>query len=54
MFNQKIQTENSFNSHYSMSILPDLTSNFDEIEEVLIFEDNDTLESKQKKVKKLH
>ena len=54
MFNQKIQTENSFNGHYSMSILPDLTSNFDEIEEVLIFEDNDTLESKQKKVKKLH
>ena len=52
MFNQKIQTENSFNDHYSISILPDPTSNFDEIEEVLIFEDNDTLEGKQKKVKK--
>ena len=54
MFNQKIQTENSFNGHYSISISPDPTSNFDELEEVLIFQDNDTLESKQKKVKKLH
>ena len=54
LINQKIQTENSFNDHYSISILPDPTSNFDEIEEVLIFEDNDALESKQKKVKKLH
>ena len=53
MFNQKIQTKNSFNGHYSISILPDPTSNFDEIEEILIFEDNDTLESKQKKVKKI-
>ena len=50
MFNEKIQTENSFNGHYSILILPDPTSNFDEIEEVLILEDNDTLESKQKKV----
>ena len=49
MFNQKIQTENSFNGHYSILILPDPTFNFDKIEEVLIFEDNDTLESKQKK-----
>ena len=55
VFNQKIQTKNSFNGHYSISMLSDPTSNFEEIEEVLIFfEDNDTLESKQKKVKKLH
>ena len=54
MFNQKIQTKNSFNGHYSISISPDPTSDFDELEEVLIFEDNDALESKQKKVKKLH
>ena len=52
MFNQKIQTENSFNGHYSISILYDPTSNLDEIKEVLDFEDNDTLEGKQKKVKK--
>ena len=52
MFNQKIQTENSFNGHYSISILHDPTSNLDEIKEVLDFEDNDTLEGKQKKVKK--
>ena len=39
MFNQKIQTENSFNGHYSILILPDPTSNFVEIEEVLIFKD---------------
>ena len=54
MFNQKIQTKNSFNGHYSISISRDPTSDFDEVEEVLIFEDNDGLESKQKKVKKLH
>ena len=54
MFNQKIQTKNSFNGHYSISISRDPTSDFDELEEVLIFEDNDGLESKQKKVKKLH
>ena len=52
MFNQKIQTKNSFNGLYSISISPDPTSDFDELEEVLIFEDNDALESKQKKVKK--
>ena len=34
MFNQKIQTENSFNGHYSILILPDPTSNYDKIEEV--------------------
>ena len=54
MFHQKIQTKNSFNGYYSILILPDPTSNLDEMEEVLIFEDNDTLGSKQKKNKKLH
>ena len=54
MFGQNIPIESSFNGHYSISILPEITSNFDDIEQVLIFEENETVEEKRKKLTKLH
>ena len=54
MFGQNIPIESSFNGHYSISILPEITSNFDDIEQVLIFEESETVEEKRKKLTKLH
>ena len=54
MFGQNISVESSFNGHYSISILPKITSNFDDTEQVLIFEENETIEEKRKKLVKLH
>ena len=34
MFGQNIPIESSFNGHYSTSILPEIMSNFDDIEEL--------------------
>ena len=34
MFGQNIPIESSFNGHYSISILPEIMSNFDDIEEL--------------------
>ena len=54
MFGQNIPVESSFNGHYSISILPEITSDFDDTEQVLIFEENKTIEEKRKKLIKLH
>ena len=54
MFGQNIPIESSFNGHYSIPILPEITSNFDDIEKVLIFEESETVEEKRKKLTKLH
>ena len=54
MFGQNVPIESSFNGHYSISILPQITSNFDDIEQVLIFEESETVEEKRKKLTKLH
>ena len=53
MLDQNIPVESSFNGHYSISILPGITSNFDDAEQVLIFEENQAIEEKQKKLIKL-
>ena len=54
MFGLNIPVESSFNGHYYISILPEITSNFDDTEQVLIFEEHETIEEKQKKLIKLH
>ena len=54
MFGQNVPIESSFNGHYSISILPEITSNFDDTEQVLIFEESETVEEKRKKLTKLH
>ena len=46
MFGQNIPVESSFNGHYSISILPEITSNFDDTEQVLIFEESEPIEEK--------
>ena len=53
MFGQNIPVESSFNGHYSVSILPKITSNFDDAEQVLIFEESEPIEEKLKKLIKL-
>ena len=51
MFGQNIPVESSFNGHYSISILPEITSNFDDAEQV--FEESEPIEEKLKKLIKL-
>ena len=51
---QSIPVESSFNGHYSISILTEITSNFDDTEQILIFEENETIEEKRKMLIKLH
>ena len=46
MFGLNIHVESSFNDHYSISILPEITSNFDDTEQVLVFKENETIEEK--------
>ena len=46
MFGQNILVESSFNGHFSLSILPEITSNFDDTEQVFKFEENETTEEK--------
>ena len=53
MFGQNIPVESSFNGYYSISVLPKITSNFDDTEQLLISEENETTEEKQKKVNKV-
>ena len=43
MFGQNIPVEFSFNGHYSI----ETTSNFDDTQQVLIFEENEIIEEKQ-------
>ena len=54
MFGLNIHVESSFNDHYSISILPEITSNFDDTEQVLVFKENETIEEKWKKLIKLY
>ena len=54
IFGQNIPVEPSFNGHYSISILPEITSDFDDIKRVLILKENETIEEKRKKLTKLH
>ena len=46
MFGLNIHVESSFNDHYSISILPEITSNFNDTEQVLVFKENETIEEK--------
>ena len=46
--------ESFFNGHYSISILPRITSNFEDTEQVLTFGENERIEEKWKKLIKLH
>ena len=46
MFGQNIPVESCFNGHYFISILPEIMSNFDDTEQVLIFKENETIEEK--------
>ena len=50
MFGQNIPAESSFNGQYLISVLPEITSDFDDTEQVLIFEENETIEEKRKKL----
>ena len=43
MFGQNVPVEFSFNGHYPI----ETTSNFDDTQQVLIFEENETIEEKQ-------
>ena len=54
MFNEDVEVTTSNNGHYAINILPDEICNFDDIEQVLIFEDDETEKSKIQKVIKLH
>ena len=54
MFNEDMEVTASNNGHYAINILPDETCNFDNIEEVLIFEEDESDKSKIQKIIKLH
>ena len=54
MFNENINICLSSNGHYAVEILPKKVCNFDNIEQVLIFEDDDNNKKKQSKLTKLH
>ena len=47
MFGQNVTVESSFNGHYSISILTEITSNSDDTEQVLIFKVNETIENEK-------
>ena len=42
MFNEDMEVTTSNNGHYAINILPDETCNFDNIEQVLIFEEDES------------
>ena len=54
MFGQNILVESSFNGHYSISILHEIMSSFNDTEQILIFKENETIEETRKKLIKLH
>ena len=54
IFDKDFDFTTSANGHYAISILPDETCDFDVIEEVFIFEQDENDDSKFKKVVKLH
>ena len=53
IFNEGMEVTTN-NIHYANNILPDETCNFDNIEQVLIFEDDESDKSKIQKIIKLH
>ena len=54
IFNEDMEVTTSNNGHYAINILPDKTCNFDNIEQVLIFEEDESDKSKIQKINKLH
>ena len=54
MFNEDVDITTSYNGHYAISLLPEESCNFNEIEQVLIFEEDETDKSKFQKTVKLH
>ena len=54
MFNEDMEVTTSNNGHYAIIILPDETCNFDNIEQVWIFEEDESDKSKIQEIIKLH
>ena len=54
MFNQDVKVNLSSNGHYAVEILPEEVCNFDNVECVLVFEENDNIKKKRSKLVKLH
>ena len=54
MFNEDVDITTSYNGHYAISILPEENCNFNDIEQVLIFEEDETDKSKFQNIVKLH
>ena len=54
MFNEDMEVTTSSNRLFAINILPDKTCNFDNIEQVLIFEEDESDKSKIQKIIKLH
>ena len=54
MFNEDVDIHYSSNGHYAVRILPEKVFNFNDIEHVLIFENDDSIKKKKEKLIKLH
>ena len=54
MINEDMEVTASNNGHHTINILPNETCNFDNIEQVLIFEEDESDKSKVQKIIKLH
>ena len=54
MFNEDVDIHYSSNGHYAVRILPEKVCNFNDIEHVLIFENDDSIKNKKAKLIKLH
>ena len=53
-FNEDMEVTTSNIGHYAINILPNDTCNFDNIKQVLIFEEDESGKSKIQKITKLH
>ena len=54
MFNEGMEVTTSSNRHYAINVLPEETCNFDNIEQVSIFDEDEIDKSKIQKIIKLH
>ena len=54
MFNEDMEVTTSNIGHYAINILPNDTCNFDNIKQVLIFEEDESGKSRTQKITKLH
>ena len=54
MFNEDVDVHYSSNGHYDARTLPENICNFNDIENVLIFENDDSIKKKKAKLIKLH